>query len=496
MPDLRSAEAARAPVARAVAVSSTAQLVARGFDLVVNVAVSLAILRHLGPSRYGDFVVVVSVVGLTGLVSDFGLPKLAVREVARDPAAANEVVGTVIVMRLGLCVVAAVVAQLALFALQADPTVRVATLVAGAQFVGEALLSVVVVFHVALKQQYEALVRLIANVVKLVVVAVLVAANAGVVLLVAATTSQVLLAAALAWIVARRRFGLRPAWRMPRAIPLFRASVPVGPAMLIGVLYLKLDALMVAALGTRGDVGVYGAAYQPIEYLFLASAIVVQVMFPLLARAHDRDPAMFTRMYRRGTDLVLTAVLPVAVVLVISARPLVRAAYREEYRGSAVPMMLLAVALVFMALNVWQGLVLLAADRQGANFLYLSAAVVLNVMLDIVFVPRLGPAGAAWGTLISAVFLVVCSTLAVARLAGSAPAPVGIMRVVAANALLASAIGGTRLLGVQWAPAAVIGGLLYLPALAWCGVVGRAELRAVLRRDAPIEQELVAGGVS
>jgi O-antigen/teichoic acid export membrane protein len=471
-------------VARAVVVSTTTQLIARSFDLIVNVTASLLILRHLGPNRYGDFVVVISIIGLAGLLSEFGLPKLAVREVARDPSERNSLVGTVIWLRLGLSVVAMAVAQIVLVALHADATVRVATLIAGTQFVGEAIMSVVVVFHVALKQQYEAFVRLVANVVKLGVVVALVATHSGVVLLVAATTSNALVAAALAWILAHRRFGLRP------------ASLPIGPAMMIGVLYLKLDALMVAALGTRGDVGVYGAAYQPIEYLFLASAIVIQVIFPLLARARRRDPIAFTRMYRRGTDLVLTAVAPVAVVLFISAHDLVRAAYRDDYRGSAGPMMLLAVALVLMAVNVWQGLVLLAADRQGANLVYLSAAVVLNVVLDIFFVPWLGPSGAALGTLVSATFLVVCSTAAVARLAGATLAVSSVLRVVAANAVVAVAIGGLRLLGLHWVLSAVIGGLVYVPALGLCGVFDRAELRAVLRRDTTITPDLLVGGVS
>ena len=87
---------------------------------------------------------------------------------------------------------------------------------------------------------------------------------------------------------------------------------------------------MVAALGSRGDVGVYGAAYQPIEYLFLASAIVVQVIFPLIARARHQDQLAFVRMYRRGTDLVLATVGPVAALLAISARPLVHVAYTRR----------------------------------------------------------------------------------------------------------------------------------------------------------------------
>src|SRR5262245_37511091 len=87
------------PVVRAAAISTTTQLAARGFDVVANVIVSLAILRHLGPTRYGDFVLVLTIVGLVGLVAELGLPKLSVREISRDDESAGSIVGTVTVMR-------------------------------------------------------------------------------------------------------------------------------------------------------------------------------------------------------------------------------------------------------------------------------------------------------------------------------------------------------------------------------------------------------------
>jgi len=41
--------------------------------------------------------------------------------------------------------------------------------------------------------------------------------------------------------------------------------------------------------------GYYGAAYQPIEYLLLASAVVINVLLPQLARAHEGDVIRFTQ---------------------------------------------------------------------------------------------------------------------------------------------------------------------------------------------------------
>jgi O-antigen/teichoic acid export membrane protein len=398
-------------------------------------------------------------------------------------------------LRLALCLVAVVIAEIAFLLLHASGTVQAAGLVASSQFVAEALLTVCVVFHVALRQQHEAFVRLAANVVKLIVVVVLVKLGAGLVPVVGATTVTLLVASLLAWIIATRRYGLRPRWDGARARGLMQAAAPVGPAMLVGALYLKLDAVMVAWLGTRAGLAEYGAAYQPIEYLFLASAIVVMVTFPLVARTQGRDHREFTRVYQRGTELIIAVVLPVSIVLAVCAQPLTELAYPPEYRGAALSMSLLAISLVLMSLNVWQGLVLLAADRQYINFLYLVTAVVLNILLDIFFIPQFGPSGAAWGTLNSATFLFACSTIAVVRFADGRLSLSRLARIAVVGLVVVFILTGLRAIGVNWIIAAGVAAVTYPLWLASAGIFSWSDVRDLMRREQAEPRELTVGAM-
>lgn len=76
--------AATAPVAGSTTVSTLSQLAAKIIHLLLNVVTTLAILRYLAPEAYGSYVLVITVVTLVGVVADFGLPKLAVREMVRN----------------------------------------------------------------------------------------------------------------------------------------------------------------------------------------------------------------------------------------------------------------------------------------------------------------------------------------------------------------------------------------------------------------------------
>lgn len=483
---------------RSVAVSAASQLAVRFFDVLVSVTVSVLVIRHLGPSGFGDYVMVLAVSGLTGLLSEFGLQKLAVREVSRDAGDAGPVIGTVVGLRLALVVVSTLLAQVVITAFDPTPAVRWATLFGSLFFVGEALLSVTVLFHVDLAQQYEALARFGGHFVKLLLVVALVTAGGGIVGIAAATATSALVAAVIGIFLVRRRYDVAFTWDRSRVRYLMREALPLAPAAVIGVVYLRLDGVMIALLGSRREVGIYGAAYSAIEYVFLASPVLLWVLFPLLARAHGADPARFTRIYRRGAEILAAAMVPVAVVLLFVAAPLVRTAFETRFEAASGPMIVLAASLALITVNAWQGLALLSGGWQKVNLVYLLVAVVVNVLVDIPLITWLGPIGAAWGTLISATVLVLCSSWAVRRYLGERLDPVGLGRVLAANGLLAAVLGALLVIGVPWVLAAALAGLTYPIWLVLCGVVRPADLQALRNRGDALDElpePALAGGV-
>lgn len=483
-------------VARAVAVSASAQFIARAADLLVNVATSLAVLRYLGAVRFGDFVLVVTVTGLAGLLADAGLPKLAVREVARNPSTAGPVIGTVTVIRLVLSVVSLAVAQAALAAMGASEEVHLAALLATTTVVAESLLSVTVIFHVAIRQQNEAAVRLAANVVKLILVAVLMSRDAGLLALVTATTAHLLVASALAWVVSTRSCGLRPSFDRSIVRPLLQGALPMAPIMLLGVIYLKLGLLMVGLLAARHTLGIYGAAYQPIEYLFLVSAVIVGVLFPLVARAYATDHEQFVHVYQVGVDVIVAAMLPVSIGLMIVAHPLVRLMYGDDFAGAGAPMLLLALALVPMTVNAWQGFALVAAGRAATVVRYLAVALAMQITLDLVLVPRLSAVGAAWAALASSVLLLSMSTRTVARAESARPRVSRLARLGGANASFALLLGVPILLDAQWVAALAVAVLAYPAMLLAFKVTSVADVRSALRRQTFDETPLAVTGVT
>lgn len=467
-------------LARGVAVSTSSQLGAKVLHLALNIVSTLAIIRYLAPSAYGNYVLVLTTTLLVGLFADFGLNKLAVREIARDGAQEHEVLGTVIVSRLVLAVIAVALTQLVLLAIRTPAEVHLAALVASLLYFGDALLAVVVVFHVRVRQHYEAVIRVGMELFETAFVLWLVHRGASLPMLFVPPVVATALGAGVAIFVARRTFALRFRVAPHRLGYLLREAWPIGPALLIGVIYLKLDGLMLAVLRTPRDVGLYGSAYQPIEYVFLASAVVINVVFPLLARAWgDHDHARFVELYRRGTEVLLAAMLLVPALLYFVGEPLLTLLYGADYAEAAAPLRLLAVALVLMTINGWQSFVLLAGGRQKVTLHYNLAALVLAAVFCVVFITWLGMIGAAIATMATAVFVLVVSTGAVARDMRARLAPAPLLRILAAAAGLVATLAAATAAGVPWAaliPLALVAYPVWLLALR---VVRLDQLRAL-----------------
>jgi O-antigen/teichoic acid export membrane protein len=402
---------------RSATLSVASQLGAKLVHLALNVVSTLAILRYFAPDAYGTYVLVLTVTTLAGAIADFGLPKLAVREMVRPGEDAGAIAGTIIVIRLTLAVVAMLACQVVIALFGQSASAHLAAAVASLVIVAEAVLGVLVVaFQIRLVQQYEAGIRVLGEAIETSLILLLVARRATLPWLFVPPVVGLAVALALAMTLTRSRFDLRPRLAVARIRPILREALPLGPALLVGVLCIKLDSFVVAALRPPQDLGIYGAAYQPIEYLFLATAVIINVLFPLLAMAWGAgERHRFLAIYRRGTELLVIVTGFIAVTVVFIAPALVKTAFGPAYGRAAAPLGVLSVALVVMTVNAWQSLVLLSGGHQRVVLRYNLAALGVALVLCATLVHLVGTVGAAISALITGLFVLWASTRAVRR---------------------------------------------------------------------------------
>jgi O-antigen/teichoic acid export membrane protein len=200
-----------------------------------------------------------------------------------------------------------------------------------------------------------------------------------------------------AWLAAHPEGGRRTSWAeaRPLAGSFWRFSGPRALSGAFAVAVLWLDVVLVGAFGSAEEAAVYGATSRYVTLAAFAALAVTQAVSPQLSAllaAGDRPGA--SRLYQASTGWLVAMVWPVHLVLMLFG-PVLLQLFGEGYDGGAAVLVILGLAgLVGTGVGPVD-VVLLMAGRSGWNLATTALALVVNVVLNIVLVPRWGVEGAA-----------------------------------------------------------------------------------------------------
>jgi O-antigen/teichoic acid export membrane protein len=485
------------PAERTTVLSSEAQAVSRGGTALLvfqTVARALGLLfvvvvtRHLGPEQFARYSVAASLVLMGNLFADVGTTPAMMKLVSRKPEHSDRLLSGTLGASFALGVVSAgAVAAFAALGNYRDPVVvdiliaalgipaaSVATSIAGA-LDGRGL--------IARRAAVTLLQSVVIGIGGLGAVLAGAGARGAVVALAAAPWVALVVSAAVA-----RRAGIwrtRPTPDMARTRQLLRASLPFAAIMSCSAFSSRFDVVLLSLTASPADTAVYDLAQRLMESLWYISAAVTAPALVILSRrlgADDVDGAR--RAFREAARVLYVIALPVAVVLVVVARPAVDLVLGSGYGDAVVPFAILAGGVWVVFVVQVQVALVNAADNTRAAVAMAAAVAAVTVALDLVLVPLLGPAGAAWAMVASwTVAALAYGRLARRQLGIATPLPP--MPVLVSTAVMSVAVIALRTVPVA---AVLVGGAVYVGALVVTGGVQRRDvdrLRVIARLGPP-----------
>ncbi|MGD0675038.1 MAG: oligosaccharide flippase family protein [Polyangiaceae bacterium] len=391
-----------------------------GLERVCRLVVVVALAPILGQAAFGRFVFASTVTALLALGTDLGLGVWTTRALARSRAQSDRPAGEgwkIVEVGLAIRSLAALpytcaVVAVALFAAHGEARTAMGLLGVGA------LVNAFVDHFGAILRGYERF----ADEARLNAVRALLIAVAGLATSVVARSLIGLCAGLTAANLGGFAYGVvmverlranevvrivRPVLDRAWAKTALHQSLPLWFAGLFSMLYFKVDTLFLRSMSGDAELGVYGAAFKLFEGVMVLPAVLLSVLFPRLARVHDDPPAQRRLERLLGAVLLASGALVAATCLAFGA-PLIRVVFGPGF-GRAVPLLrILAVGVPLLFLNYGLTHFLVARDRGMMTQWFAFGMLGLNVVLDIVLIPRAGGAGAAWATDITEFVLTAC----------------------------------------------------------------------------------------
>jgi O-antigen/teichoic acid export membrane protein len=225
------------------------------------------------------------------------------------------------------------------------------------------------------------------------------------------------IALVLASRAARFGLGLRLRLRFPsrsEATALARQALPLAATSAITLLYLRADLLIVAALRSSTDAGLFQSAFRLLEATFVLSGGIAAGTFPFLAARSGREG--FDGLTRLVLGLELAVGAPLGSAFVLLSDRIVTLVYGESFRGAAPALSFLGVALVAIFLNAGTTHLLVASGRTGRLVLSMMVRLVVGIAVDFILVPSWGATGAALAVAVAEWSLLAATLLGTADL--------------------------------------------------------------------------------
>ena len=151
------------------------------------------------------------------------------------------------------------------------------------------------------------------------------------------------------------------------------------------------------------SVGLYAAAYKLAFIPTRFSAAFHRAVYPVLSRhAAASDRKLFAKTSERSMRFLMLGGVPLAIGTTILAEPIMHTIFGQSYIAGAVALRMLTWAFVLEFFNPFFSLMLFAMERQRLVLVIETLGTGLNIVLNIVLIPRYGFIGAAIAILLSA----------------------------------------------------------------------------------------------
>ena len=465
-----------------IAKNATSLFIADIIAKLTSALFTMVVVRYLSTSDYGAYSAILSFLAIGGLVAEFGLSQVLVREIAQQKQKGSELFSGAILVAVPLVVIAS--GGITIAAIVFGYSSAFYTLLAFSSIA--ILANTLVLLAGAVLRAFERM-----GVLSLINSGVLVfSAAVGIVwlrhgaglreliiLLIATSAANAL---TLLVYVLRRLAGFVLTRALRAGPSLLIGAAPIVIFGLCGVILQRFDILLLSRACGMSEAGIYSAARTITEALAMVIQSVVGAVFPFMAMRWKESAMATVRSYEQMLRIFVIIGMATTVGMFLLADKTVLLIYGERYLGSAVCLRVLVWSFMLNAFSGPVGMLLVVTkDRLRHYVPYALAATALSIVLNIWLTPQYGYIATSWITVFISLVLFIFKLLALGDILPLHPRWLRISwRSIAAAALMGGILWWIRDLSLV--VLVVIGFVAYAVTLVALGEFGE-EYHVLLR---------------
>lgn len=414
---------------------------------ILSFGFMLYVTRYLGPEKYGVLSFGLAFTGIFSIFTDLGLKQLIVREVARDTSLAKKYLANFLSVKILLGIFTVLSASIAVNLL-GYPRETVRVVYALAIFV--ALMGITQLFYAIFlgheKMHFQSIGNVTYSTVLLAGGVYIILRGGGVGDFALAYLASGVFCLLYSVAVTVKWFRL-PGIRLETGFikSNMRQALPFGMAAVFVMIFYWIDSVMLSMMRGDAEVGWYNAAYRLVLVLLIFPSAFISAIYPYTSRIYESAKDVLKKTYEKTFRLLSMIALPVGVGTTLLAERIILLFFGSDYAESVIALQILVWSSVIIYMSYSFANLFNSLNRQIIVTRIAGAALLTNILLNLLLIPRYGMAGAA-ATTVFTEFITLALNIVYARKIGytivSRINAVFLVKVLAANAVMAGIVYG------------------------------------------------------
>ncbi len=367
--------------------------------LGVGLFVGVWVARYLGPDSFGIWNYCIAIVAILSAISTLGLDQVLVKQLVENVQDEDNLMGTAFFMRLFGAILANIIGCIYIY-YEGGTSLLIITFITALNLVFQAFDVIDLKLQSVLRSKISVIIKNLAFVFTSILKLIVIYYKGPLLYFVIISMLEI----AIGGIALAFNYGVFRIlkWRFDISYAK-KFMVECWPLLLSGIiilLYMRIDQVMIGNMLNAKEVGLYSVSVKFSELWYFIPTVFANSFFPKLIKL-KYDQIKYKQFCAKLFKVLFMISFLISGILTIGATKLIITLYGTSFLASALALKISIWTSVFVFWGVGAANMLLIEDLNKHNLYKSIQGLILNVILNIILIPRMGINGAAIATLIS-----------------------------------------------------------------------------------------------
>ena len=366
--------------------------------------------RYLGAEGFGVLSFALAFMGIFGVFTDFGLSPLTVREVARNKSLATKYLRNITAIKIILASITfgliIVVINLMVFP---EQTMRVVYFIALSVIFGAFSGIFYSMFQAFEKMEYQSLGQILNSALMLLGVIVAIKKDFGVVGIASLYFIVNIIILGYNIFILKWKFANSVSVSKNKVLEIdwsfwkstIKEALPFGLSITFVMIFYWIDSVMLHFMKGDEVVGWYNASYRLVLFLLFIPNTFVAAIYSIMSKFYITSQDHLRLSFEKSFKYLAIIGIPIGVGTTLLAERFILLIFGTEYTNSIVALQILVWSSVFIFMSIVFANLFNSINKQAIVTKVTGICVVLNVILNLILIPKYSLVGASIATMLT-----------------------------------------------------------------------------------------------